>query len=47
MFNLDYSQVEATPPHPNIKVEVVAYEAAVYYCETRHNEADAVRSACP
>ncbi|MGB3862706.1 MAG: hypothetical protein WA915_11520 [Candidatus Aminicenantaceae bacterium] len=31
--NLDYSRVEANPPHPNIKVEAVAHEAVVNYRE--------------
>ena len=30
---LDDSRVEANPPHPNIKVEVVAHEAVVNYRE--------------
>ena len=47
---LDYSRVEANPPHPNIKVEAVAHEAVVYYREPSqpnpgYNEGFVVRSA--
>jgi hypothetical protein len=31
--NLDYSRVEANPPHPFTKVEAVAHEAVVNYRE--------------
>ena len=49
-ISLDYSRVEANPPHPNIRVEEVAHEAVVNYRKPTqpnpgHNEADAVRSA--
>ena len=30
---LDYLRIEASPPHPYIKVEVVAHEAVVNYRE--------------
>ena len=30
---MDYSRVEANPPHPNIRVEAVAHEAVVNYRE--------------
>jgi len=30
---MDYSRVEANPPHPNYKVEAVAHEAVVNYRE--------------
>ena len=30
---MDYSRVEANPPHPNIKDEAVAHEAVVFYRE--------------
>jgi hypothetical protein len=30
---MDYSRVKANPPHPNIRVEAVAHEAVVSYCE--------------
>jgi hypothetical protein len=33
LFGLTYSGVEANPPHPEIKVEAVAHEAVVIYCE--------------
>ncbi len=51
-FILDYSRVEANPPHPNNNVEEVAHEAVVVYCEPTQpnpgcNETDAVRSARP
>ncbi|MGB3861812.1 MAG: hypothetical protein WA915_06985 [Candidatus Aminicenantaceae bacterium] len=32
-YDLNYSRVEANPPHPNNKVEAVAHEAVVIYCE--------------
>jgi hypothetical protein len=32
-INLDYSRVEANPPHPFTKVEAVAHEAVVNYRE--------------
>jgi hypothetical protein len=32
-INLDYSRTEANPPHPNNKVEEVAYEVVVNYYE--------------
>ena len=48
--SLDYSRVEANPPHPNNKVEEAAHEAVDVYCEPTQpnpgcNETDAVRSA--
>jgi len=46
-INLDYSRVEANPPHPNIKVEEVVHEAVVNYREGAYNEADVVRSDRP
>ncbi|MGB6864830.1 MAG: hypothetical protein WBE11_04005 [Candidatus Aminicenantaceae bacterium] len=47
---MDYSRVEANPPHPFTKVEEVAHEAVVNYREPSqpnpgYNEADVVRSA--
>jgi len=33
IYCLDYSRVEANPPHPYIKVEAVAHEAVVNYCK--------------
>jgi len=30
---MDYSRTKANPPHPNSKVEEVAHEAVVDYCE--------------
>ena len=49
-YNLDYSRVEANPPHPYIRVEEVAHEAVVNYRKPTqpnpgYNEADVVRSA--
>jgi len=32
-YNLDYSRVEANPPHPYNKVEAVAHEVVVIYYE--------------
>jgi hypothetical protein len=32
-LNLDYSRVEANPPHPFTKVKAVAHEAVVIYRE--------------
>ena len=47
---MDYSRVEANPPHPYIKVEAVAHEAVVNYREPSqpnpgYNEGFVVRSA--
>ncbi|MEE9501481.1 MAG: hypothetical protein V3V48_05365 [Candidatus Aminicenantaceae bacterium] len=49
---LDYSRVEANPPHPYIKVEAVAHEAVVNYREPTqpnpgYNEGFDVRSTRP
>ncbi len=51
-INLDYSRVEANPPHPYKKVEAVAHEAVVNYREPTqpnpgYNEGFVVRSARP
>ena len=32
-WKMDYSRVEANPPHPFTKVEAVAHEDVVYYLE--------------
>ena len=52
MISLDYSRVEANPPHPYNKVEAVAHEAVVNYCKPTqpnpgYNEGSVVRSARP
>ena len=49
-YFLNYSRVDANPPHPNIKVEVVAHEAVVNSREPSqpnpgYNEGFVVRSA--